>query len=141
MKRTPLRRKTPLARSPAPLRRTPLSPVSQRLRLQRKALEDWAAVVKAVGRCEGACLPGECWGPLEAHHVFTKGRYPELVDDLRVGCCTCQRHHRWAHENPIEAGVLGFLAPLVSVGVDDLIEEMAQRRADCRNEFEEACCE
>jgi hypothetical protein len=99
MKRTPLRRKTPL-RARKRLTATP-----------RSVPPD---VREAVLRRDGGCVaPGAfgigCGGPLDPHHRVTKGmggkRAPDTVDDLIT---LCRRHHDYVTEHPADAIAAGL---------------------------------
>jgi len=103
MKRSPLKRKTPLKRSTKPLKRTRLSPVSKK---QQKRLRDYSAVRKDYldehPVCE-ACLqrPAE-----EIHHK--EGRGSKTADPTTF-MSICRRCHNWIHANPNRAREEGWL--------------------------------
>lgn len=112
MKRTPLLRRTPLARGMARLRRTPLAPVSCRRRAERAVRQ---AVVDEVmwrdgGRCRGIDLIGGhvCSGRLDAHEVIPRSAWPggHLVT-LNV-VMVCRTLHDWIGDHPDLAHDLGL---------------------------------
>src|SRR5439155_1411110 len=48
-----------------------------------------------------------CFGPLDAHHMFTRGRRPDKKYDVDAGIALCRVHHDWVGNHPIEAEALG----------------------------------
>ena len=107
MKRTPLRRFTPLRR------KTRLAPISH------KRIEEYRAYVDAVARCVASqgfnCQARRLWpeiacgGPLDCHHIAQRSTHPHLRLDPENFLMICRRHHDAVHDNPTTAKVLGLL--------------------------------
>ena len=92
MKRTPLKRRSPLRKR-------------RRVKSLRKRL--WPTFAALIKRRDGGCLMagqhGACGGSLQGSHVYPKGEYP-LLELYPLNCKTlCWRHHWWWHHNPLEA--------------------------------------
>ena len=85
-------KRTPLKRSSAPLRRTPLRPVSKRRQKRDSGYSDARLAVfdRAHGRCEAGAEG--CTGLMEqVHHVGGRGGAdPHRLGNL-LGCCA------WCH--------------------------------------------
>lgn len=125
MKRSPLNRKTPLARGKPldrgskPLKRTPLArgknglarsnlkPQSERRKAERGRREAVraATIRRAGGECQAAGIVPEiaCWGPLDVDEVIGRGVKPGGHLDETNTQALCRAHHSWKHENPAEA--------------------------------------
>lgn len=124
MKRTPLKRKTPLKRGTTPLKRTKLAPGANPLkrsplaRISKRQVAKLNAYGKAKAAylnanpfCE-ACLPRGAvsrFRSTDIHH--SRGRAGELLSDTRFFKALCRPCHDWTHENPGSARALGLLAP------------------------------
>jgi len=73
---------------------------------KRKVDSAWGAIIHAAG---GGCvckILGDCKGPLEAHHLITRGR-DATRHDPRNGVLLCSYHHKWSkkcspHMAPLE---------------------------------------
>lgn len=87
MKRTALRRRTPL-------RRGPLRPINRERRLESyaQAYGDRGELVRAMP-C--ICRGNECRGPTEAAHVKSRGAGGTRRDLVPL----CSRHHRRQHDH------------------------------------------
>ena len=109
MKRSPLRRGTSV------LRRTRLRRASDKTIARADADREWRTAI--LERHGGWCFlrgvdPGtfdHCGGPVDAHHIAAKGRWPELRHVLSNGVALCRMHHEWVHNHPREARALGLL--------------------------------
>lgn len=105
MKRSPLRRRKPLARGGR------LRPVSKRRAAQR---DERAALVERVLRRDGTCMarvvgaPGACFGPLVGHEIVKRSqmRDAHLVESNVIAVCSF--HNTWIEDNPPEAKRLGL---------------------------------
>lgn len=116
MKRTPLRRNTPLQRGEPPERRTRLRPVSKKREALNRARRDFVAgFLAAHPRCQagGLILPVDhrhrCGvHSVDVHEVLTRARGGSVLDpgNCRAICRAC---HDWIHENPASATDLGLL--------------------------------
>jgi hypothetical protein len=122
-------------RSRSGLRRTPLVAARKAIpqRSPRKR-ERWVAVAEASVaaltrdgyRCQAAGLaPGDCWGPLEPHHVIGRRAAPELVAVERNILAACHSHHAWITDHPTASRAVG----LSGRSGDDLAE-LARIRAE-----------
>jgi 5-methylcytosine-specific restriction endonuclease McrA len=87
---TPLRRKTRLSRTGR------LKPASARTRAGVSRYRAWALDVKARDQCCVKCGFREL---LEAHHVYPKGKYPELRLVLENGLTLCWNCHKSWHSS------------------------------------------
>ena len=113
-------------RRKAPLKAQGGQPARSRLNQQSKARSDqklkdaaWSAIVWARDR--GECQAGPhgpaakrvpevaCRGRRDPHHIFPKGKYPELRHDPDNGVTLCRAHHDFCHfGNPDKARELGL---------------------------------
>lgn len=110
MKRSPLARRTPLARGTTELRRTelsrgkPLSPVSRKrmvLNAQRKIVV--SAMVEAVaGRC-ARCHRDD--GPVHGHERLGRAQGGDI---LTPDCLLCPECNTWCEDQPIVAAFTGW---------------------------------
>lgn len=110
MRRTPLRRKTPM--------RPPARPVkkSKNRRVPKPDAEFWqgqraAIAARAGGRCERCGRDLNQTG-LEAHH--RKLRSQGGAHGVENLAALCPEDHRWCHEHPAAARLEGFIIPAVS---------------------------
>jgi hypothetical protein len=122
MKRTPLRRKTPLVASQPtlvastnPLRRTPLRQQSERRRrvnTARKMLqvaawgpEPWPCALRNI-------IGTRCFGRVSGHEILSRaraGRTDANLLDVAGQLPACTRHNDWCEEHPNEAIALGLV--------------------------------
>lgn len=102
LKRSALKRRSPLAR---------VSP-------KRKAQQAEYAAAKAtvLARDGGACRAKalwpevECGGPIDPHHIWPVGRFPEYRCDPERIVSLCRRHHDACHHgDPQWARRIGIL--------------------------------
>lgn len=108
MKRTPLQRHTPLARSAMPPRTTPLRRSSSRLAVRRPWVSpEERAARKVVGRRSGGLC--EACAEFEAvhwHHRVNKGQGGPW--SASNGMHICPACHLWIGDFPASAAVLGW---------------------------------
>ncbi|MGH9095128.1 MAG: hypothetical protein ACRDXE_08200 [Acidimicrobiales bacterium] len=114
MRRSNLRRRTPIGTGAGGLRRTRLAPVSQKRRDGRDTYEDAKAAVwrRDCGTCTAELTWPEvgCGGRIDPHHVWPQGRYPERRDDPDAMTLVCRAHHDAIHhQDPVRARQLGLL--------------------------------
>lgn len=127
-----IRRRTPIARSSAPIDRTPL-PRSRKRIPQRSPrvlaqVEHRAAVVEAaMNRDRWECqarsrlvateIPGpaddrygwtECGGPLDPHEIIPRSAWHAGQYELENVLTVCRRHHDWIGAFPDAAHALGL---------------------------------
>ena len=102
MRRTPLRRTTPLRGKAAPKR-------TEWQRKPRKKPDVPKATREFVLRRDGGCVLSDktCWGGIHIHHVLPRARGGQ--HDAGNLKCLCAYHHAWAHGHPNEAKALGVL--------------------------------
>lgn len=119
MKRTPLKRRTPLARGTVALVRSPLARVGKKQRRDRAELAAARVVIegRSSGRCEffmpGVFTPIRCEAQAaHLHHVQRRSQGgsndPSNLRHL------CSHHHQLIHDNPAWALEAGWLARAVS---------------------------
>ena len=78
------------------MRRGRLKFMGEKLRKVWARRRDWATEVKR--RDQWKCQVGGCHNPgSEAHHVYPKGKYPDLATFLSNGLTLCSDHHREWH--------------------------------------------
>lgn len=107
MRRTGIKRRTPLRRSASLSRKTPLSPrnVGRRARAFAEAFGERGAAVRAMPCLCLDLLPYDrCSGPIEAAHVRSRGAGGTRRDLVPL----CQRHHRAQHSEGIKSFANGF---------------------------------
>lgn len=112
MKRTPLKRKTPLKRGTSQLKRTPLNRVSksksavERRSKYAKAKKEYMNNRKFPDSCERC---GEHVGikNLDLHHKA--GRAGDLMHDQDFFAALCRNCHNQVHEYPKESREAGWL--------------------------------
>jgi hypothetical protein len=112
MNRSPLQRKTPLARSHQGLRKTPLRKRSRRQNAVEAKNKLWRQRVHHEWKSCAFSHKKNCWGDLEAHHIFYVSQHRELRHEPINGILCCQHHHQWIHNYPKE----GLAACLVLIG-------------------------
>lgn len=106
MKRSPLRRFTPL-RSTSTLKRTTPLKAGRRSRGVQKAI--YAEVILRDGGCVAATLVRgvQCAGRIDPHHVLRRSHGgPDTPENL---VCLCRAHHSWVHDHPAQSVALGLL--------------------------------
>jgi len=104
VKRTPLKRKTPLARGGR------VNPVSAKRREEnaerRKVVE---RMVQQRGPICQAQVPDICFNlAVDAHEVLPRGRGGSITDPKNI-LLVCRRCHEWIGANPREATERGLL--------------------------------
>lgn len=100
MKRSPLRRKTPLKRTPFVVRRKKAQGVPKDI---------YAQVVLRDQGCRASLLAPDvrCFGRLDPHHVLRKSQGgPDTLDNLVL---LCRAHHDHVHRNPAWSKSVGLL--------------------------------
>lgn len=106
MRRTPLKRKTPL-RGASALRRSPMKQTrSKKLAVPK---EVYSEVVLRDGGCVARRLVPDiaCYGRLDPHHVLRRSQGGlDTADNLVT---LCRAHHDWVHANPARARQLHLL--------------------------------
>ena len=113
MKRSPLKRKTPVrAKSPwRPVRR-PLPRESVKHRRQRRVR---AVVVAEVLERDGGCVAAElvpsiaCRGALVVHEPPQRSVVPGSHLDPDLCVAICEGHHDWVHDHIAEAREVGLI--------------------------------
>jgi hypothetical protein len=110
MKRSPLRRRTPLKRGQSKLTRGRLNPVSSRRRRRDADYEQarQAVLARSEGRCEVDVHSPGCSGRVEqTHHIGGRGGPdPHRLDNL-LGCSAAC--HAEIHANPNRSYLLGLM--------------------------------
>jgi hypothetical protein len=104
MKRTPLKRKTPLRRGKAKLKRTKLRQVSKR---QRAKLDLYTAQRRVFLAAHPKCQVCGERPATDVHHMAGRGI---RLNDESTFLATCRACHDWIHAHPAEARERGFLA-------------------------------
>jgi len=100
MKRSPLKRTTPL-------KRTPFRPKSKRPRGVPASVRD--DVFARDRGCVAVLLVREirCSGSLDPHHVLRRSQGgTDTADNLVT---LCRAHHDWVHQNPARSFEIGLL--------------------------------
>ena len=105
-----IRRRSPLKRGAAPIRRTPLRARSKKRRSEERERAD--VRVRVLAR-DGGCLIrswtpfARCEGPLDVDEIISRGRGGSYLDD--ENCQTlCRRHHEAKHRHIHVASILGL---------------------------------
>lgn len=108
MKRTPLRRKTPLKAKPKPGPAKPRPRLAHASAKQAERLARYHAMVDAWQgpRCCAFCGLHQNFTVLEPHHPFGRGG-----NNLFKVVLLCSGHHRWVHSYPDNAFAQGWLQP------------------------------
>lgn len=102
MKRSPLRRLTPLRRRK---RIRPMSAKRQAIAAERRAFVQRVLLARPV--CEWPrCLNNSH----DVHERLLRSRGGDILDSLGV-VALCRTHHRYVHDNPAEATSMGFMTP------------------------------
>jgi 5-methylcytosine-specific restriction endonuclease McrA len=112
VKRSPLPRRTPLARGDSTLARS--GPLAARSAKAKAGESQWrsakaAAFARDGGRCQapGLVPSVSCWGGVDPHHILPRSRLgPDHVDNLVT---LCRAHHDWTHAHPALSKPLGLL--------------------------------
>lgn len=108
MKRSgPPQRKTPLAKSASPLKRTRINPVSKK-RQDEKPERDKVreAVLKRddfTCQARGITDGPDCWGPLDIDEIISRARMPGghlNIDNCQV---LCRGHNLYKEDDPLWA--------------------------------------
>lgn len=102
-----MKRRQPLRRNGAPLRRTPLARVSRKRRIEDRERID---VRKRVMQRDRGCVLahwGGCWGPLDVDEIVPRGRGGSFLDDENCQVL-CRGHHDRKHAKPHVASILGL---------------------------------
>lgn len=94
MKRTPLKRKTPL-RGKSSLKKTRLSPVSKK---RKKQLADYSSIRKEYLAKNPLCHCCQKVPATDIHHKA--GRWQERLNDTALFCALCRSCHNYIHGNP-----------------------------------------
>jgi hypothetical protein len=118
MKRTPLQRRTPLARGKSTLKRSRLRRQSVRFRVLMARDATWREVVfhyrgrRCVFTKTSTGLNHR--GRIDCAHIYGKQSHPHLRHHPMNGLPVCRAHHRWAHANPKQATeyFLSLLTPI-----------------------------
>ena len=116
MKRTPLKRKTPLKRSSTPMKRTPLKKVStspHKVERRKKYEKNKKTYLKKNPNCE---ICG-CKGKLDLHHKAgrsgtspnKKNEMEENYTNMMTFMAVCRICHDFIHRNPKESREKGWL--------------------------------
>jgi len=106
MKRTPIKRKTPLKRGNKPLKRTPLNPMSKNPNAVAKRslyAKNKATYMKDNPRCEICARKGK----LDLHHKA--GRTGDNYTNIATFMAVCRMCHDWIHSHPKESREKGYL--------------------------------
>jgi hypothetical protein len=99
MKRTPLKRKTPLKPSRKPMKRTPFAPLKSPRQMERIRKE--MAFRRAVRKqyldwvCHICGHTGERY-EIQGMHLIPKGQFPcfkYVIENVRPGCVACHRRY------------------------------------------------
>jgi len=105
-----IRRRSPLKRGSAPIRRTPLRSYSKKRRAEIRERSD--VIARVIAR-DGGCLVqtwtpfARCDGPLDVDEIISRGRGGSYLDD--ENCQTlCRRHHEAKHSHTHAASILGL---------------------------------
>ena len=111
MKRTPLTRRTPLARGTTSLKRSPIARVGKKQRSDRAELAKARGVVetRSGGRCEFELARVRCEAAaVHLHHVHRRSQGgSNEPGNLRF---LCAHHHGLVHANPAWSFEHGWLA-------------------------------
>ena len=104
MKRTPLKRKTPLKRSQKPLKRSPLRKVSSK---QSKRLTAYSKAKQEYAKEHPICEVKGCASlAQDLHHKAGRG---SKIADKEYFMAICRYHHSFCHANPSWARANGYL--------------------------------
>ena len=104
------------------MKKTRLKPVSEKKLAERPAR---AACVAVVLERDGGCVfrrylakhgvtpakifaPAECGGGFEAHEPAKRSQGADSTNPDEC-ICLCRTHHRWVHDHPAAATILGLL--------------------------------
>jgi hypothetical protein len=118
MKRTPIKRRTPMPRSKLQMKRTPIRKVSVRRESENRTYLKLNREYLAEHRFCECCEPIH-GGPVrrsnQVHHY--RGRVGRLLTDTRFFRASCQECHTWICDNGAEARKRGVLAPVAEFNV------------------------
>lgn len=105
MRRTPLVRKTPLARGAVRLARRAIKPRSSK---RDAEMVERRALVVDVLTARPVCERCKAARSTDVHEVVTRGRGGSILDreNVRAICRAC---HDWTHSHPTEASQEGWL--------------------------------
>lgn len=106
MKRTPLRRFTPL-KAKTPLRR--VEPIGKRSRVKAVPKSIYEQVLARDLGCVARDTVRDirCFGRIDPHHILPRSRGgKDTLDDL---ASLCRAHHEWVHAHPAQSYELGLL--------------------------------
>ena len=121
MKRTPLKRLTPLKRSTDSMKRTALKPMSDGRKIvnaQRKVIMESHFGPRRTWRCAlkndvtARAMLGECYGPVNAHERLSRtraGRTDANLLDVTGVMLLCNRHNEQCENEPHKAHALGLV--------------------------------
>lgn len=107
-------RRTPLARTGGPRRRTSLPARSQRQADRDAVIDDAIRQAKERDgyRCQaearGVVTDVTCWGGAEGQHIIPRSVRKDLAADVDNIVTLCSGHHRWVDAHPNAARALGF---------------------------------
>lgn len=101
MKRSPLKRKTPLKSKPGARLAHASTKQAARLTRYHNMVDSWPH-----RRTCAFCGIGSNFAKLEPHHPYGRGS-----DNLYRVILLCSSHHQWVHEHPSRAYALGWLQP------------------------------
>lgn len=105
MKRTPLKRKTPLKRGTKGLKRTPLKKKSDKRKTQDEVyFARRAGFLAAIPTCQ---FRGCRCKSRDVHHKA--GRTGSNYLDMDTWMAVCRKHHDFIHDNPTVARMFGML--------------------------------
>jgi hypothetical protein len=95
MKRSPLKRKTPLKSGSGSLARTPLKRVSKKRRSQ---MADYKGIREDYLKKNPLCHCCQKKPSTDIHHKA--GRWQERLNDVAFFCALCRQCHNYIHANP-----------------------------------------
>lgn len=118
MKKTPIKRKTPLRRASKPMRRVSKRRAGENreysiVRMRYLMEHPWCEACKKVRPIMSAAFgPG---ASTEIHHF--RGKLHRLLNDSRFFLAVCRECHDFIHDNGYAARRLGLLAPISEFNV------------------------
>jgi hypothetical protein len=105
MKRSPLKRKTPLKRGNKPMKRSPLRPMSKK---RQNALKEYGEVRKRYLEEHPVCEVCGMKPPAEIHHIHNRGTGGALSDTENF-LAVCRYCHEQIHAKPQWSRDHGYL--------------------------------